>query len=559
MTDLYEHRNIIKMKKIFYLLILGFWACDEKPETTIDTWIPYDETALIAKNADHESQYMRYKLIQSKVSDRNTLWKQIEPQISDFAEEDYRRLKPFVLEKDMMSIQYAVSEGKLSYKELTQWYLYRIVLFENDSLSTLNNIISINPSAVKEAMAKDEQRSGDDHPIYGMPILLKDNINFEGIPTTAGAVALKENQTSDAHIVSRLENSGAIILGKSSLSEWANFLCDGCPNGYNAIGGQTLNPYGRGEFDTGGSSSGSGSSISANYAAAAIGTETSGSILSPSSSNSIVGLKPTVGLLSRGGIVPISSTLDTPGPMTRNVMDNAIMLSALTGEDAKDEATLGNSPERDYWKSLKDSSLEGMRLGVMKGFLEDSLYKINIKQLEELGAELVEVDAPEVNLSGFLTLLNLDMKADLPHYFQKYAGASIELRSVQDVIKFNLEDSAVRIPYGQARFEGIVNDSTSAVEFDSLKIRLMSEGRRYFETMMQGNNLDAVISINNWSAGYAAVAHHPALTVPMGYEASGQPKGLTFIAEPYSEQKLLQLAYAFEQASKARKIPADYQ
>jgi len=191
-------------------------------------------------------------------------------------------------------------------------------------------------------------------------------------------------------------------LGKSSLSEWANFLCDGCPNGYNAIGGQTLNPYGRGEFDTGGSSSGSGSSISANYAAAAIGTETSGSILSPSSSNSIVGLKPTVGLLSRGGIVPISSTLDTPGPMTRNVMDNAIMLSALTGEDAKDEATLGNSPERDYWKSLKDSSLEGMRLGVMKGFLEDSLYKINIKQLEELGAELVEVDAPEVNLSGFL-------------------------------------------------------------------------------------------------------------------------------------------------------------
>ncbi len=472
------------MKKLYYLLILGLWACDEKPETKIDTWIPYDETAIISKNTDHESQYLRYKLIQSKVTDRNDLWKQIEPQINDFSAEDYERIKPLVLEQDMMSMQNAVSEGKLSYKELTQWYLYRIVLFENDSLSTLNNIISINPDAVKEAIAKDEQKSNNNHPIFGMPILLKDNINFEGIPTTAGAVALQNNQTGDAHIVSRLENSGAIILGKSSLSEWANFLCDGCPNGYNAIGGQTLNPYGRGEFDTGGSSAGSGSAVAANFSAGAIGTETSGSILSPSSSNSIVGLKPTVGLLSRGGIVPISSTLDTPGPMTRNVMDNAIMLSALTGEDAKDEVTIGNSPDKEYWKSLKESNLEGMRLGVMKGFMEDSLYKVNIKQLEKMGAELVEVEAPEVNLSGFLTLLNLDMKADLPHYFENYAGPSVEFQSVQDVIDFNMEDSATRIPYGHARFLGIVNDSTSAEAFDSLKIRLMSEGRRYFETMM---------------------------------------------------------------------------
>jgi amidase len=547
------------MKKIFYLLILGFLACENKPETTIDTWVPYDETAIIAQNADHESQQMRYKLIQSKVSDRNDLWKQIEPQISDFGDEDYQRLTPFILEQDILSMQNAISEEKLSYKELTQWYLYRIVLFENDSLSTLNNIISINPDAVKEAVAKDEQMSEDHHPIYGMPILLKDNINFKGIPTTAGAVALQNNQTDDAFIVSRLENSGAIILGKSSLSEWANFLCDGCPNGYNAIGGQTLNPYGRGKFDTGGSSSGSGSAVAANYAAGAIGTETSGSILSPASSNSIVGLKPTVGLLSRGGIVPISSTLDTPGPMTRSVMDNAIMLSALTGEDPQDEATHGNSSDKNYWKSLAESDLTGMRIGLIKGFLEDSLYRINIKNLEEQGAELIEVEAPEVDLSGFLTLLNLDMKADLPQYFENYAGPSIELRSVQDLIQYNLEDSAVRIPYGQARFEGILNDSTSAKEFDSLKSRLMNEGRRYFASMMQENDLDAVVSINNWSAGYAAVAHHPALTVPMGYEKSGQPKGITFIAEPYSEEKLLKIAYAFEKATKAREIPADYQ
>ncbi|MGJ3235499.1 amidase family protein [Marivirga sp.] len=546
------------MKKIFYLLFLGLWACSEKSETKIETWVPYDETAIIAENADHESQQMRFKLIQSKVSDRNDLWAQIEPQISDFSAEDYERLKPLILEQDMMSMQNAISEDILSYKELTQWYLYRIVLFENDSLSTLNNIISINPTAVEEAIARDENKSDDHHPIYGMPILLKDNINFEGLPTTAGSVALQNNQTDDAHIVKRLENSGAIILGKSSLSEWANFLCDGCPNGYNAIGGQTLNPYGRGKFDTGGSSSGSGSAIAANYAAGAIGTETSGSILSPSSSNSIVGLKPTVGLLSRGGIVPISSTLDTPGPMTKNVMDNAIMLSALTGEDSEDKLTMGNSPQKDYWKTLSNGDLEGMRLGVMKGFLEDSLYKVNVKQLEDLGADLVEVEAPEVNLSGFLTLLNLDMKVDLPHYFENYAGSEIALKSVQDVINFNMEDSAKRIPYGQARFIGIVNDSTSAEAFDSLKTRLMSEGKRYFETMMNENKLDAILSINNWSAGYAAVAHHPALTVPMGYEKSGQPKGITFIAEPYSEEKLLKIAYAFEKKTKAREMPADY-
>jgi amidase len=546
------------MKKIFYLLFLGLLACNEKKETKIQTWIPYDETAIIAKNADHQSQQMRYKLIQSKVSDRNDLWAQIEPQISDFTIEDYEELKPFILEKDMMSIQNAISEDKLSYKKLTQWYLYRIVLFENDSLSTLNSIISINPNAVQEAIARDEKNSDGHHPIFGMPILLKDNINFEGIPTTAGAVALQNNETTDAHIVKRLENSGAIILGKSSLSEWANFLCDGCPNGYNAMGGQTLNPYGRGQFDAGGSSSGSGSAIATNYAAGAIGTETSGSILSPSSSNSIVGLKPTVGLLSRGGIVPISSTLDTPGPMTRNVMDNAIMLSALTGEDTEDVITIGNSPQKDYWKSLADSDLAGMRLGVMKGFVEDSLYKVNIQELEKLGAELVEVEAPEVNLSGFLTLLNLDMKSDLPHYFENYAGANIPYKTVQDVINFNLKDSVIRIPYGQARFEGIVNDSTTAEEFDSLKIRLMSEGRRYFETMMQENELDAILSINNWSAGYAAVAQHPALTVPMGYEKSGQPKGITFIAEPFSEEKLLKIAYNFEKKTKAREIPVDY-
>lgn len=547
------------MYRIVCLLIfVTLIACDQKSKTKIDTWVPYDESAIIAKNAKHESSSMRYKLVQSPVTNKNDLWAQIEPQISDFSKKEYDNLKPLILEQDMMSLQKAISEQKLSYKKLTQWYLYRIVLLENDSLSTLNNIIAINPNAVEEAIKKDKNPTKNQHPIYGIPILLKDNINFKGLPTTAGAVALQNNKTDDAFIVKRLKKSGAIILGKSSLSEWANFLCDACPNGYNTMSGQTLNPYGRTEFDTGGSSSGSGSAVAANYAAAAIGTETSGSILSPSSANSIVGLKPTVGLLSRGGIVPISSTLDTPGPMTKNIIDNAILLSALTGEDLEDEVTLRNAANKEYWQSLSENSLKGKKLGVLKAFLQDSLYKSQFETLEELGAEMIEVEAPQVNLSGFLTLLNLDMKEDLPYYMDNYADASIQLRTIEDIIKFNLKDSTVRIPYGQALFEGIVKDSTSAEAFSKLKIRLMNEGKRYFNTMMSDHNLDAVLSVNNWSAGYAAVAHYPCLTIPMGYEKDGQPKGLTFIAEPFSEQKLLNMAYAFEKETKARKIPQDY-
>src|SRR5690606_23680601 len=198
-----------------------------------------------------------------------------------------------------------------------------------------NSVISLNPKVIEQAKQKDKEFKNKrlKHPIFGMPILLKDNINTADMPTTAGAVVFQNNQTDDAFIVKQLKDKGALILGKANLSEWAYFFCGECPSGYSAIGGQTLNPYGRRVIDTGGSSSGSGVSVAANFCAAAIGSETAGSILSPASQNSVVGLKPTVGLLSRSGIVPISSTLDTPGPITKNVMDNAIVLDAMFGED----------------------------------------------------------------------------------------------------------------------------------------------------------------------------------------------------------------------------------
>ena len=321
------------------------FSCKTPPpiQYEIPSWTPYDQSAELEANKEHEIERMQYKLIQSKHLDKNKIWEKLIPEIQQFSEEDYESLKPLILEQDIPTIQQHIRDEHLTYEKLVLWYLHRIVKYESDPEKTLHSIIALNPRVVEEARQRDLNKAIDDHLIFGMPILLKDNINTAGMKTTAGAVAIMDNQTHDAFIVERLKERGALILGKANLSEWAYFFCRPCPVGYSAIGGQTLNPYGRKVFETGGSSSGSGTTIAANYAVAAVGTETSGSILSPSSKNSLVGLKPTIGLLSRTGIVPISSTLDTPGPMTRNVTDNAILLSALSGRDPSDFVSNSNS------------------------------------------------------------------------------------------------------------------------------------------------------------------------------------------------------------------------
>ncbi|MEO0332619.1 MAG: amidase family protein, partial [Bacteroidota bacterium] len=438
-------------------------------------------------------------------------------------------------------------------------YLYRIVKYENDSSKYLNNITAINPNAVKEAQEKDKNRSGQEHPLYGMPVLLKDNVNFGGVPTTAGTYLLRNNIAKDAFIVARIQEKGGIILGKTNLSEWANYLCIDCPNGYSAVGGQTLNPYGRKVFDTGGSSSGSGSSIAANYAVAAVGTETSGSILSPSSANSLVGLKPTTGLLSRDGIVPLSSTLDTPGPMTKSVIDNAILISAMIGEDQNDAATKGNPKNVSYWENLESGSFEGMRFGVNTNFLEDSIYQENVDKIVSLGGVAIEFEPKQVDFEGFSDLLRADMKIDLPKYFDKYANPEITVRSVAEIVKYNEVDSLEKIPYGQGRFAGILNTDLSEEGLVQLRAELRERGAGFFKEVMDEYELDFILSVNNWNAGLAAMANYPCLTVPMGYRAEGQPVGVTLISRPFEEDRLLKVGYAFEQATKVRKMPNDYQ
>ena len=546
------------MKKLLFLLLIFTIACNQRIKTVISPWTPYDEAAELAKTVSQATGKMKFKLIQSKNLDKNNLWGKIAPQISNFSEEDYLKLKPLIFEQDIPTIQSHVRSGALTYEKLTQWYLYRIVKYENDKEKYLNAIIDINPDAVSEARKRDKKRSYSDHPIYGIPVLLKDNIGVSGMPTTAGAVAMKNNNAPDAFIASRIKEKGGIILGKTNLSEWANYISPNLPNGFSAMGGQTLNPYGRKIFDTGGSSSGSGVSIAANYAAAAVGTETSGSILSPSGKNSVTGLKPTVGILSRGGIVPISSTYDTPGPMTRNVNDNAILLSAMIGEDIADPATKDYRGNKKYLEDLKTGTLKGLRFGVIKSLLRDSLYKQAVKNIKAAGGITVEFEPEQVPFEKFSTVLSADMKADLPDYINKYASGEIKFRSVAEIVEFNKLDTVNRIPYGQGLFTGIVKTEVGAEELTQIKTNLHDNGVLYFDKPMKEYQLDAILSVNNRPAGFAASAHYPCLTIPMGFSGKGEPTSLTFVARPFEEDKLLKMGYAYEQATRERRSPKEY-
>ena len=551
--------NTLIKKIVPLVLLLIIVSCQDKKELLL--FKTYKESVLLEKQGMHQKPRMRFKLFQSKVLDMNTIFKPFNEELaSNFSEKEYKDLKPLIIEQDIPSIQNSIKDGKLSYEKLTLFYLYRIREFESDSTKSLHAIISLNPSVLEEARARDINRDENDFligmSVYGMPILLKDNINTEGMPTTAGAIALYENKnTDDAFIVKRLKASGALILGKTNLSEWAYYFCGGCPVGYSAVGGQTLNPYGRATFESGGSSSGSGATVAANYAVASIGTETSGSITSPSSQNSIVGLKPTIGMLSRSGIVPISTTLDTPGPMTKNIIDNYIVLTAMSGYDASDSKSF-EFEDQDFG-DIEDT-FKGRRFGVFKDYLQDSIYRFNINKIKEAGAEIIEISPNLTDLPGFLSVLNIEMKHDLPNYLSNYADKNVKVISIEDVINFNNVDTVVRAPYGQLRFKNIGKDTVTLVQLETIKKTLMTNARNYFQAL-DLMSLDAILSINNSHAGYSAVAEYPNLTVPMGYKSTGEPVNLTFIGKPKEEGKLLLLGYIFEQLTKHRKLPKNYQ
>lgn len=518
------------------------------------------EINLLEKSRSHENPRMRYKVLSSNFKAKQNKWTQLTDQLDGFSESEYQLAFPLIYNQNIPTIQKTISNGQLTYETLAKWYLYRIFKYESDSNTTLNSIISIMPDVIAQAKQKDILRSPSNHPIFGMPILLKDNINALGAPTTAGAIVLSNNTTDDATIVENLKSAGAIILGKANLSEWAYYFCDGCPLGYSAIGGQTLNPYGRMIFETGGSSAASGTSMAANYAAGAIGTETAGSILSPSSQNSIVGLKPTIGVLSRTGIVPISSTLDTPGPMTRSVIDNSILLSAMYATDEQDETTILSSRKNDFIeKTTSPIAVKEIILAANKNYIESNpIYAITVKKLKTLGVKIIEFTPTEVPFSGFTTVLDYDMKIDLPKYFSLYGGKPQFPKSIQDVISYNSKDTLIRAPYGQKLFEESAANQTSENEINEIKQRLETEMREYFDTVFQLDEVDAILSINNYDAAQAAMAKYPCLALPMGYTKEGEPKSMTLIGKRFSEASLLQIGYWFEQNIFSRTSPKNY-
>ena len=523
------------------ILILLFISCG----SSLEKWKSYNESEEILKNSSSENQKLRYKRIQSISTDKNKLINGLENEIEDFIKTKYDILKLKIVEKSIPEIQLSIINKDFSYYDLALFYISRIYLIEFNKNTFLNSIISINKNVLDEAKLKDIQGNSDIYSIFGIPILLKDNIGFESLPTTAGAHSLQNNYTKDAYIVEKLKEKGALILGKTNLSEWANYFCSGCPNGYTALGGQTLNPYGRKKIDTGGSSSGSGAATTSNLTAVSLGSETSGSILSPSSASSLVGMKPTIGNVSRSGIIPISSTLDTAGPMTKNIIDNIIVYNAINEFDSNDSYSQENLDIQ--INDVLNINPSARKIGYYSNFYKnDIMYKDAIDFLIEKGIEMIEISAPKVDLSGFVKILDEDMRVDLKKYFMKYGNEDLEVNDIKSIIEYNNLDSIERSPYGQGIFKKIINDTMSKKDFLKLKSRLMVEGNKFYNIPMDEYKLDALLSVNNYHAGYAAVAHNPALTVPMGLRDNNEPAGLTFIGKSGTEQVLYELGYYFE-------------
>jgi amidase len=491
----------------------------------------------------------------------------------------------FELEEVSISeMQQALQSGKYSSRSLVEKYVDRINDVDKRG-PALNSVIELNPEAEAIAAALDRERKdkGQRGPLHGIPILIKDNIDSaDRMRTTAGSLALLSSRPSqDAYVTRRLRDAGAIILGKTNLSEWANIRSSKSSSGWSARGGQTRNPYAL-DRNPCGSSSGSGAAPSANLCAGAIGTETDGSVVCPSSANSLVGIKPTVGLVSRAGIIPIAHSQDTAGPMTRTVSDAAILLGALAGEDPRDPKTKESRGHvhSDYSRFLDRNGLAGARLGIVRrnfGFNDrvDRLMNDLIAEIKKLGA--VVIDPVSIPTAGKfdeseLEVLLYELKADLNAYLAGL-GPQAPVKSLKEIIEFNEKNRDREMPYfGQDLFIKAQEKGplTSKPYVQALRRNLLMSRSQGIDFVLRKHRLDALIAptggpawptdlVNgdHFTGGYSsasAVAGYPHITVPAGY-VFGLPVGISFFAGAYSEPKLITIAYAFEQATKARRPP----
>jgi len=542
------------MEKILLTtLFLILTACSNND---IITWENYDEKSEIIENSTHEISRMRYKRIQSLSSDKNKIFSPFYPFLKSYDLAYHESIKEFIVNKDISTIQAYISEDKFSYEDLVKFFIYRIYKHELDKNLYLNAIISLNPNVINEARELDKKVQKDNL-LYGIPILVKDNINVKDLTTTAGASVFINNYVdNNAFVINQLKKNDVLILGKLNMSEWAYYFCRPCPVGYSSLGGQTLNPYGRKIFESGGSSSGSGVSIAANYALASLGSETSGSILSPSSKNSLVGLKATIGSLSRSGIVPISSFYDTSGPMTTNVYDNVLLFNAMIGYDKNDEQSY--EANRININEMLDFNTSNIKVGLSNIYNNDSLIYNALQDLKKIGVKSVFYESKPYSIPDFRNILTSDMKRDLPEYILDYGNKSLTVKNIRDIVNFNNRDTFLHAPYNQILFKGILNDSTTNIKLEEMKEDTKSKAADYLNKIMKDKNFDIFVSVDNNMAGIAAAAHFPALTIPMGYRKNGQPKNITFITRSNNEQLLYNLGFHYERVSMRRKTPDIY-
>lgn len=487
-------------------------------------------------------------------------------------------------EATLTSLQAAMESGALTSVQLTQAYLDRIAAIDQRG-PTLNSVIEVNPEAMTIAQDLDTERKsrGLRGPLHGIPVVVKDNLDTgDRMLTTAGSLAMTSAPAPrDSTVVEKLRAAGAVVLGKTNLSEWANFRSSRSTSGWSGRGGLTLNPYAL-DRNACGSSSGTGAGIAANLAAVGIGTETDGSITCPSSFCGLVGLKPTVGLVSRAGIVPISATQDTSGPMTRTVTDTAILLGIIAGADPRDSATAGAAAhaESNYKRFLDADGLKGARLGVVRGYFGyqpgvDQLAEDALALLKDKGAILVDPVTPPADKTfgdAEFQVLLYEFKAGLTDYLAT-RGADFPMKTLKDLIAFNEASKDREMPwFGQETF--IQADAKGPLtEPAYLKARALC--RRQSRTLgidkvMTDHRLDALVAPTAQPAfttdlitsdhflgsatTLAAVAGYPHITVPAGM-VNGLPVGFSFFGRAWSEPVLLKLAFAYEQATKHRKVP----
>jgi amidase len=483
-------------------------------------------------------------------------------------------------EMSIAEMQKLMRENKLSARKLTEFYIDQIKTIDENG-PALKSVIELNPDALDIADAMDKERKNGKlrGPMHGIPILIKDNINTaDKMQTTAGSIALEGNiAATDSFIVKKLRESGAVILGKTNLSEWANFRSTRSSSGWSSRGGQTKNPYVLDRSPCG-SSSGSGVAVAANLCAVAIGTETNGSIACPASMNGVVGIKPTVGLVSRAGIIPISETQDTAGPFGRTVADAAALLGAIAGIDPEDPGryTSTEAFPTDYTKFLNRDALKGKRIGVEKSFLKqheeiDSLLKKSLDQMRSQGAEIVELEFIKIqqNDGAESTLLQFEFKDGVNRYL---ASSNSKVKSLKALIEFNKANKEKAMPYFQQElFETSQEkgDLESAEYKNALaKINKVAD---LLNAEFDKNKLDALcgpatgaswcidpVNGDFWTGygtyGPAAIAGFPSVTVPMG-TVSELPVGISFLGKSFSEPELIGIAFAYEQVSKNRSAP----